>query len=93
MDRGLRKRVTMLLLKIVLWTLGSLIGLIVAYLVFVCLGVLISTAMAPREDMFICDRNPAHGAFLKKHCLEFMGTLYCPVCFHEKSKQAESLLK
>lgn len=83
----------MLLLKILLWILGGTLFLVAFYLCFVALSVYIATKMAPREDMFICDRNPAHGAFLKKHCLEFMGSLYCPVCFHEKNLQAESMLK
>lgn len=43
---------------------------------------------SPRSTMFVC---PRHGMFLPKDCIKFVGTDYCPMCFHSNIKRAEEL--
>jgi hypothetical protein len=42
---------------------------------------------APRQDMFLCPKG--HGPLPKNALINFMGEDFCPICFHDKLKQAE----
>jgi hypothetical protein len=74
------------------WTLlAGVVILVYSGLTF--LEAYLEVRAAPREPMFICEKNPKHGMFLAKHCIEFMpGVKYCPLCFHETSKRMERTL-
>jgi len=41
----------------------------------------------PTEEMEWCH---VHGAFRKKHCLPFLNTTICPMCYNAAWKKAEN---
>jgi hypothetical protein len=60
---------------------------IAAYFLYVLLKGWIVVRNAPRADMFICPKG--HGPLPGSALIKFMGEDFCPLCFHNKLRQAE----
>jgi hypothetical protein len=57
------------------------------YLIYVVLKAWALVRTAPRMDMFICPKG--HGPLAESSLISFMGEKFCPICFHNRLKQAE----
>jgi hypothetical protein len=56
------------------------------YLGYVVLSAYLGVKASPREPMFLC---PKHGPIREKGIIDFFGTPYCGLCFHERLGAAE----
>lgn len=68
---------------------GSLVLVLLAVLYFgyTALRAYLVVRSAPRQDMFICQKG--HGPLPKSSLINFVGEDYCPICFHQRMRQAE----
>ena len=59
----------------------------IGYMVYILLHSFGIVRTTPRQDMFICPKG--HGPISKDSLINFLGEDYCPICFHNKMRQAE----
>jgi len=80
-------------MKIALWIFLGVVVSVGLYFLYVWFDVYAKVKMAPREEMFMCDK---HGPIRKKHIIKFQigpddYVDYCPSCYHQKMSAAEKI--
>ena len=65
---------------------GILILAGLGYLAYIGLEAYAEVKAAPREDMLMCEK---HGPIRKNGTIDFFGTQFCGLCFHDKMSAAE----
>lgn len=65
----------------------SVAALFGAYLGYVWYRGYSLVRVAPREDMWVCEKG--HGPMPKNALIRFMNQDFCPICFHKNLSSAE----
>lgn len=68
------------------WIIAGFVAAAILVFVAELLAAWLLVRSAPREEMFLC---PKHGPMRQTHTIEFMGTPYCPLCWHERMMTME----
>lgn len=83
----------MKILIYILIVIAVLVVLGLGYLGYMYFASYARMRMAPREEMFLCDK---HGPIRKKHIIRFQIAAdefieYCPRCYHARMSAAEKM--
>ena len=73
-------------MKIAMIILGALSIGVLGYLAYVAFWGWSAVRTMPRQDMFICPKGHMVATDL---LIDFLGEKYCPICFHNRLRQAE----
>jgi hypothetical protein len=74
------------LVKILIIAGIVLLLLVVGYVGYILFAEWAKVKESPRVPMLLCDK---HGPIMEQGTIEFFGTKYCGLCFHQRLSAAE----